>query len=83
MDGRLRARVQDFELVLRSRFPSVHDHRTRAWGKALGRVLARRRWERGDFEAPRALRAIRRLAQRAPDDAQAYGHLRAPSAAAR
>jgi radical SAM superfamily enzyme YgiQ (UPF0313 family) len=83
MDGRLRARVQDFELVLRSRFPSVHAHRTRAWGKALGRVLARRRWERGDFEAPRALRAIRRLAQRAPDDAQAYGHLRAPSAAAR
>jgi radical SAM superfamily enzyme YgiQ (UPF0313 family) len=83
MDGRLRARVQDFELVLRSRFPSVHDHRTRAWGKALGRVLAHRRWERGDFEEPRALRTIRRLAQRAPDDAQAYGHLRAPSPATR
>jgi radical SAM superfamily enzyme YgiQ (UPF0313 family) len=83
MDGRLRARVQDFELVLRSRFPSVHDHRTRAWGKALGRVLARGRWERGDFDAPRALRTIRRLAQRTPDDAQAYGHLRAPSAIAR
>ena len=79
MDGRLRARVQDFELVLRSRFPSVHDHRTRSWGKALGRVLAHRRWRRGDFDAPRALRTIRRLAQRAPDDAQAYGHLRAPS----
>ena len=79
MDGRLRARVQDFELVLRSRFPSVHDHRTRSWGKALGRVLAHRRWQRGDFDAPRALRTIRRLAQRAPDDAQAYGHLRAPS----
>jgi radical SAM superfamily enzyme YgiQ (UPF0313 family) len=83
MDGRLRARVQDFELVLRSRFPSVHDHRTRPWGKALGRVLAHRRWQRGDFDAPRALRTIRRLAQRAPDDSQAYGHLRAPSPAAR
>ena len=83
MDGRLRARVQDFELVLRSRFPSVHDHRTLAWGKAVGRLMARRRWARGDFEAPRALRTIRRLAQWAPDDSQAYGHLRAPSAAAR
>jgi radical SAM superfamily enzyme YgiQ (UPF0313 family) len=83
MDGRLRARVQDFELVLRSRFPSVHDHRTLAWGKAVGRLMAHRRWERGDFEAPRALRTVRRLAQRAPDDSQAYGHLRAPSAAAR
>ncbi|HKH94386.1 MAG TPA: radical SAM protein [Gemmatimonadaceae bacterium] len=83
MDGRLRARVQDFELVLRSRFPSVHDHRTLAWGKAVGRLMARRRWARGDFDAPRALRTIRRLAQRAPDDSQAYGHLRAPSAAAR
>jgi hypothetical protein len=46
-------------------------------------VLARGRWERGDFDAPRALRTIRRLAQRTPDDAQAYGHLRAPSAIAR
>jgi len=83
MDGRLRARVQDFELVLRSRFPSVHDHRTLAWGKAVGRLMSRRRWARGDFEAPHVLRTIRQLAQRAPDDSQAYGHLRAPSAAAR
>jgi radical SAM superfamily enzyme YgiQ (UPF0313 family) len=82
MDDRLRARVQDFELVLRSRFPSVHDHRTRGWGKLVGRVLAQRRWARADFDAPRALRAVRRLARREPDDAQAYGHLRAPSAAA-
>jgi anaerobic magnesium-protoporphyrin IX monomethyl ester cyclase len=79
MDGRLRARVQDFELVLRSRFPSVHDHRTLPWGKAVGRLMARGRWYRGDFESPRALRTVRRLAQRTPDDTQAYGHLRAPS----
>ena len=82
VNDRLRARVRDFELVLQSRFPSVHDQRTRPWGKALGRLLARRRWARGDFDGPSTLRAVRQLAQREPQDAQAYGHLRAPSAAA-
>jgi anaerobic magnesium-protoporphyrin IX monomethyl ester cyclase len=82
LDRRLKARVADFELVLKSRFPSVHDIRTRDWGKAVGRLMARGRWERGDFDAPRALRAVRRLARRSPDDAQAYGHLRPPSPAA-
>ena len=81
MDQRLRARVHDFELVLKSRFPSVHDHRTLAWGKAVGRLMARGRWARGDFSAPGALRTVRRLAQRESDDSQAYGHLRAPSPA--
>jgi anaerobic magnesium-protoporphyrin IX monomethyl ester cyclase len=74
----LKARVQDFELVLKSRFPSLHDYRTSMWGKALGRVLARGRWQRGEYANPRALRAVRRLAERVPDDTQAYGHLRAP-----
>ncbi|HEY8311594.1 MAG TPA: radical SAM protein [Gemmatimonadaceae bacterium] len=78
LDNRLKARVEDFELVLKSRFPSVHDHQTRAWGKTLGRLLARRRWEHGAFSDPRALRAVRRWARRAPDDRQAYGHLRPP-----
>jgi radical SAM superfamily enzyme YgiQ (UPF0313 family) len=82
MNPRLRARVHDFELVLKSRFPSVLDRRTNNWGKAVGRLLARRRWARGDFDAPRALRTVRRLAQREPDDTQAYGHLRPPSRAA-
>jgi hypothetical protein len=81
MDQRLRARVRDFELVLKSRFPSVHDHRTLPWGKAVGRIMARGRWARGDFAAPGALRTVHRLAQREPDDSQAYGHLRAPSPA--
>jgi anaerobic magnesium-protoporphyrin IX monomethyl ester cyclase len=76
LDQRLKARVEDFTLVLKSRFPSVHDTRIRHWGKALGRLLARDRWARGEFRDPRALRAVRRLAQRAPDDSQAYGHLR-------
>ncbi|HET6763849.1 MAG TPA: hypothetical protein VFH27_09250, partial [Longimicrobiaceae bacterium] len=79
---RLKARVEDFELVLKSRFPSVHDHRTRGWGKAVARVLARGPWERGRYDAPRLLRTVRRLAQVAPDDRQAYGHLRAATTAA-
>jgi len=81
MNKRLRARVHDFELVLKSRFPSVLDRRTHHWGKAVGRLLARRRWARGDFDAPDALRAVRRLAQREADDTQAYGHLRPPARA--
>jgi len=81
MNQRLRARVHDFELVLKSRFPSVLDRRTHRWGKAVGRLLARRRWARGDFDAPRALRTVRRLAQREADDTQAYGHLRPPARA--
>jgi hypothetical protein len=80
MDQRLRARVHDFELVLKSRFPSVHDHCTQPWGKAVGRLMARGRWARGDFAKPDVLRTVHRLAQREPDDSQAYGHLRAPSA---
>ena len=76
MNRRLKARVEDFETVLKSRFPSVHDLKTQAWGKALAQVLARRRWDRGDYSDPQLLRNVRRLAQRAPDDRQAYGHLR-------
>ncbi|HEX2804365.1 MAG TPA: radical SAM protein [Sphingomicrobium sp.] len=70
-------RVTDFETVLKSRFPSVHDKRTRRWGKALGSLAARRRWALGNYDDPALLRAIRRAAQVEPDDSQAYGHLRA------
>jgi anaerobic magnesium-protoporphyrin IX monomethyl ester cyclase len=69
-------RVEEFELVLKSRFPSVHDRRTRAWGRSLGRILALRRWRHGEYHAPRMLRMVRRLARVEPDDRQAYGHLR-------
>jgi hypothetical protein len=79
LDQRLKARVDDFELVLKSRFPSVHDKRTTGWGKALGRMLAGRRWARAEYADPRVLRAVRRWAQVAPDDRQAYGHLRPAS----
>jgi len=79
MARRLKARVDDFELVLKSRFPSVHDKRTRPWGKLLGRLAARRRWARGDYDNPWLLRLIRRWARIVPDDTQAYGHLRPES----
>jgi len=79
MDRRLRARVEDFRTVMESRYPSLHDTRTRGWGRALGRILARGRWERGDFADPALLRAVRRWARAHPDDSQAYGHLRPPT----
>ncbi len=77
LDRRLKARVEDFELVLKSRFPSVNDRKTRLWGRELGKLLAKQRWDRGHFSNPRLLRQVRHLAQAAPDDRQAYGHLRA------
>jgi radical SAM superfamily enzyme YgiQ (UPF0313 family) len=81
LNATLRARVEDFELVLKSRFPSLQDRRTASWGRTLGRALARGRWARGDYDNPWLLRAIRRAAQRTPDDRQAYGHLRGGDAA--
>jgi radical SAM superfamily enzyme YgiQ (UPF0313 family) len=79
MPRALKARVEDFQLVLQSRFPSLQDSKTAAWGKVLGRLLARRRWESGAFGDPNLLRSVRRLARRAPPDRQEYGHLRPPA----
>ena len=76
LDRRLKAKVQDFELVLTSRYPSVQDGKTAGWGKTLGRLLAHRRWTRGEFSDPALLRTVRRLARHVPVDSQAYGHLR-------
>jgi radical SAM superfamily enzyme YgiQ (UPF0313 family) len=73
---KLKGRVTDFELVLKSRFPSIHDTRTRAWGKALAKLLAARRWKQQSYDNPQLLRAIRRWARTAEDDRQEYGHLR-------
>ena len=72
----VKARVDNFELVLKSRFPSAHDRLTRPWGKLAGRLLSMRRWHSGNFEDPRLLRMVREAARRTPDDRQAYGHLR-------
>ncbi len=76
MTPSLKAKVDDFALVLSSRFPSLQDWRTAKWGQTLGRLLSHRRWSRGNFADPRLLRLVRRLAQRQPDDRQGYGHLR-------
>lgn len=78
LDPRLKARVADFELVLKSRFPSLHDTRTRPWGRALAKVIAAPRWRAGRYRNPRLLRAVRRWASVPDDDAKAYGHLRPP-----
>ena len=77
LEPRLKARVDDFEIILKSRFPSVHDQRTRTWGKLLGRVASHQRWATARYEDPRLLRTIRHLARIVPDDRQLYGHLRA------
>jgi hypothetical protein len=74
---RLKTRVDDFELVLKSRFPSVHDWRTRPWGKTAGRWLASRRWRNENYDDPGLLRRVRDWARDERDDRQAYGHLRA------
>jgi hypothetical protein len=76
MQRRLKARVDDFELVLKSRFPSVHDWRTRPWGKTAGRWLASRRWRTENYDDPKLLRRVRDWARNERDDPQAYGHLR-------
>lgn len=60
MTRRLKARVEDFRLVLESRFPSLHDRKTARWGKSLARLLAANRWRTGRYESPRTLRADRK-----------------------
>jgi hypothetical protein len=79
MTPELKERVAGFKLVLESRFPSVHDRRTRRWGQRAASVLARGRWRDEHYDDPRLLRTIRRLAAIPPSDPQAYGHLRAPA----
>jgi len=80
MSRRLKAKVENFELVLKSRFPSVHDRGTRAWGKWAGRWLAAPGWRRGEYADPTLLRLVRKLARIVPEDAQLYGHLRGEGA---
>jgi radical SAM superfamily enzyme YgiQ (UPF0313 family) len=79
MTSEMKERVAGFKLVLESRFPSVHDKRTRRWGQRAASMLARGRWRDERYDDPRLLRTIRRLAAIPPGDPQAYGHLRAPA----
>ncbi len=81
MTPELKTKVEDFVLVLQSRFPSIHDKRTRRWGKAAARVLAAHPWRAGRYERTRLLRALRRVARIPRPGPLDYGHLR-PSAEA-
>src|SRR6202044_2905029 len=49
---RLRRRVHDFATVLGCRFPTVQDHATPRWGKAVLRNLARWRYRSGRYGHP-------------------------------
>jgi hypothetical protein len=48
----------------------------------VGRVLARKAWNSGEYSKTKLLRNVMKLARSEPPDRQAYGHLRAPSPAA-
>jgi radical SAM superfamily enzyme YgiQ (UPF0313 family) len=58
---RLRRRVRDFATVLGCRFPTVQDHATPRWGKAVLRNLARWRYRSGRYGHPWELELARRL----------------------
>jgi radical SAM family protein len=58
---RLRQRVRDFGRVLGCRFPTVQDHRTPSWGKAVLRNLARWRYELQRYDHPWELALAHRL----------------------
>jgi radical SAM superfamily enzyme YgiQ (UPF0313 family) len=58
---RVRQRVMDFARVLACRFPTVQDHRTPAWGKALLKNLARWRYATGRYARPIELAIGQRL----------------------
>jgi radical SAM superfamily enzyme YgiQ (UPF0313 family) len=58
---RLRQRVRDFATVLGCRFPTVQDHSTPPWGKALLRSLASWRYAAGRYGNPWELRLAKRL----------------------
>ena len=61
MNRRLWDRVTNFQLVLESRYPSMHSSRMSGLsGKLLGR-MARRRWDEGRFERPVLLRVARKI----------------------
>jgi anaerobic magnesium-protoporphyrin IX monomethyl ester cyclase len=61
LSPRLRRRVRDFATVLGCRFPTVQDHTTPRWGKAVLRDLARWRYESGRYDHPWELELARRL----------------------
>jgi anaerobic magnesium-protoporphyrin IX monomethyl ester cyclase len=58
---RTRQRVMDFARVLACRFPTVQDHRTPGWSKAVLRNLSRWRYATGTYKHPVELAMGQRL----------------------
>lgn len=58
---RVKRRVKDFAKVLGCRFPTVQDHQTPAWGKAVLQTLASWRYATGVYGRPWELDVARRL----------------------
>jgi radical SAM superfamily enzyme YgiQ (UPF0313 family) len=52
LTSRTRQRVMDFARVISCRFPTVQDHRTPRWGKAVLRNLSRWRYATGTYGRP-------------------------------
>ena len=77
MTPELRQRVEDFVLVLKSRYPSVHDKRTRVLGQGAGTALAQGPWRSGRVR-PHA--PSRRRATHGPEAAGRSPGLRTPAA---
>jgi hypothetical protein len=61
MPRELKAKVDDFELVLKSRFPSVQDVRTAPWGRSSAACWHVVAGMRATSQIPGLLRTVRRL----------------------
>lgn len=58
---RLRRRINDFSRVLECRFPTVQDHKTPHWGKAILGLLSSWRYSRREYDHPWELDLARKL----------------------
>ncbi|XHS78833.1 B12-binding domain-containing radical SAM protein [Burkholderiaceae bacterium UC74_6] len=61
LDERLRQRIEDFRLVLGSRFPTITDWRAPAWQKQALSGLAAWRYRLGRYDKPWELALMRRV----------------------
>jgi anaerobic magnesium-protoporphyrin IX monomethyl ester cyclase len=61
LPGRLRERIADFEVVIKSRFPTATDIRFRGAFSPLLRALAGWRWATGTYARPYELKLLHRL----------------------
>ncbi len=61
LDGRVRARVRNFERVVNAYFPTVTDVRLTGWHRTALRALSAWRYQTRSYRAPLELRALNRL----------------------